>query len=301
MRKTWFYILVFLCLVSALVWFSTFSNTSENLKIVACDVGQGDALLITLKTQQILVDGGPNNKVLSCLSDNMPFWDRNIELVILTHPEKDHYSGLIDVFENYYVANFITSGLFSSSQEYQVLKEEVGSSATKVLSVEEGSIIRLGLIRFEIFWPSKEFLAANSQSINEVDSGVLGAFTTSRNKNEFSVVGVLSFGNFDALLTGDIENEVSDAVAEKLLQKNIKDIEYIKIPHHGSKNGLSEKLLDVSNPNIAVISVAHNNSYGHPHQETLNLLEKKGIRVLRTDERGEIIVGSDGEKSWLEN
>ena len=227
----------------------------------------------------------------------MPFWDREIELVILTHPEKDHFGGLIDVFENYSVVNFITSGLSSSSKEYQVLKEEVGSSATKVHSVKDGSTIRLGLIGFEIVWPSREFLANNSQKISEIGSDVIGSYTTSRNKNDFSIVSVFSFGNFDALLTGDIEDEASDAVAEKLLQKNIKGIEYIKVSHHGSKNGLSGKLLEVTNPKVAVISVGRNNSYGHPHAEVVKMLESYGLRVLRTDVMGDVVVQSNGI-SW---
>jgi len=299
MRKNWLYLLLFLCLVGALVWYSAFNNLDQNLKIIACDVGQGDAILITQMTQQILIDGGPNNKVLLCLSDHMPFWDRDIELIILTHPEKDHYGGLIDVFRNYNVANLVTSGLSSGSSDFQVLKKEVGSSAAKVLSVKDGSTIRLGLIQFEILWPSREFLANNSQKISEVGSDVIGAFTTTGNKNNFSLVSVFSFGNFDALFTGDIEDEVSDAVAQKLLYKNIKGIEYIKVPHHGSKNGLSEKLLEVTNPKIAVISVGRNNSYGHPHKEVLDMLSDYGLRVLRTDGVGDVVVETDGSKLWI--
>lgn len=123
--------IMFLVLCTAVL--AVLSIGSDNLKIVACDVGQGDAILMTRKDIQILIDGGPDRKVLECLDKNMPFWDRNIEVVILTHPQKDHYMGLIDVFETYQVVYFIANSLDVSSYEYGVLKDKVGGRELKLL------------------------------------------------------------------------------------------------------------------------------------------------------------------------
>ncbi len=98
-----------LILVLSVVWLAVITFPDNNLHIIACDVGQGDAMLLTYKNFQVLIDGGPNSKVLPCLSGHMPFWDRQIEVVILTHPEADHFIGLIDVFKNYKIKYFLAN------------------------------------------------------------------------------------------------------------------------------------------------------------------------------------------------
>src|SRR3989344_2631863 len=110
------YILV---LITITVWTAVFS-VDNKLHIVACDVGQGDAILIQKNTTQILIDGGPNQKVLDCLGRHMPFWDRTIEFVILTHPELDHYGGLIDVVKTYNIKTYAHNGTTSGNQSYRV-------------------------------------------------------------------------------------------------------------------------------------------------------------------------------------
>src|SRR4030065_2211620 len=98
MPTYWKYILATFCLMTIVVWFAVFTFPQKKLHIIACDVGQGDAILALYGSTQILIDGGPNDRVLGCLSKYLPFWDRKVELIILTHPEKDHFSGLIQVF-----------------------------------------------------------------------------------------------------------------------------------------------------------------------------------------------------------
>ena len=296
MSKLWRYLLIILLLITITTWLAVLTSENNNFKIIACDVGQGDAILAVYGQTEILIDGGPNNKVLDCLSRHMPFWDRKIEAVMMTHPEKDHYYGLIDVFKSYDVSYFITSGLDSVSQDYQVLKREVGSSGATVLRVRSDQSIRIGLMHLDILHPSEEYIAGNS---SENSAQVLGAFTTLKNKNDFSIVAGLSFGEFDALLTGDIEDNVSDMIAGELTLRTKREWEYIKVPHHGSKNGLSQKLLDVVNPKLAIISSGKNNSYGHQHEEVLKLFIDKNIKILRTDERGDVAVETDGKSYWL--
>lgn len=270
--KTWKYLLGFLFLASVSVWLAAFSSDGRNLHLVACDVGQGDAILAVYGDTQILTDGGAGNSVLTCLQKYMPFWDREIELVILTHPQLDHYGGLIEVFSRYRVDTFLTNNFDSSTQGLKALENAVGGSGARVIHPNVGTRIRVGMIYLEILHPSDDL--------------------NSTNINDYSIVTILTFGDFEALLTGDIENKIGNEIAEKGL---VKDVDYIKIPHHGSKNGLTPALLEASRAEIAVISVGKNNSYGHPHQEVLDLLFSVGAKVFRTDESGDVNLETDGE------
>jgi len=280
------YILLFLLLVALIVWFGVLATGGKKLHLIACDVGQGDAILATLGDIQILTDGGASNKVLDCLGRHMPFWDREIELVILTHPDKDHFKGLIEVFRRYKVDNFLSNGLQSGSLEYQVLINEVGGRGTKTILGKEGTVLGVGKMRLDILSPTEEQLGSLPTKTVE--------------KNEYSLVSLLRFGSFDALLTGDVENEAADNLADRIMATENETIEYIKVPHHGSKNGLTPKLLEAVMPKLAVISVG-NNSYGHPSEETLKILGDDDTKILRTDQLGDVEVISDGEKFFVKN
>ncbi len=304
MQKFWKYFFVILLLITTLVWFAVITYPDQNLKIIACDVGQGDAILVVHRSTQIIIDGGPNNKIIDCLSDYVPFYDRKIEAVMISHPQKDHYGGIIDVIERYDVKTLIATGLDSVSQDWQVLKNEVGSRGVRVINPSSGQELRIGLIQLDILYPSAEYVLSESTLVDESKDfgtgGILGAFTSNKDPNEFSIVAILSFYDFDALFTGDINPAISDAIADSLNGNLKKTIEYIKVPHHGSRNGLSAKLLDKTNSQVAVISVGKNNSYGHPHEEILKMLSDRGIKILRTDQLGDVVVESDGERIWIE-
>jgi competence protein ComEC len=269
-------------------------SPDNKLHLIACDVGQGDAILATYKKTQILIDGGPDRSVLTCLSEYMPFWDREIEVVILTHPEADHLTGLIEVFKRYRVKILVATPLDVSSQGYQVLKNIVGGSGTEVVNPTSGMVIRLGLLYLDIVYPASKNLGLTNLSIN---NDILGAFSSNQSPNDFSIVANLRLGEFDALLTGDIGPKVINDV---LVTGKIKDIDYIKIPHHGSKNGLTKELLEASVPEIAVISVGKN-PWGHPNKEVLELLENYGLDIYRTDQHGNVEVVTDGKKWWVKD
>lgn len=300
----WKFALSLLGLVTALVWIAVSTKPKLQLKLVACDVGQGDATLAIYGEHQILVDGGPDNSVLDCLGRHIPFWDKEIELVVLTHPQKDHFGGLIEVFERYEVVNLLASSLESSSQDYQVLKKVVGGSKTTVHDVSKVSSMGLGMMHLDILHPEESFIESNSTAKLAEKSfpltHVLGSQTSSKDLNDFSIVAILRLDEFEALLTGDIGLKISNLVIEKLVEKNNQSIEYIKVPHHGSKNGLTKNLLVESNPEVAVISVGENNWYKHPHEEVIKLLGDQGIKILRTDEMGDVVVVSDGKSWWVE-
>lgn len=274
--KIWKYLFAFLMFTAISTWLAVFTTKDRNLHLIACDVGQGDAILAIYGDIQILTDGGPDNSVLSCLEKYVPFWDREIELVVLTHPQLDHYAGLIEVFSRYKVDTFLTNSFETSTQGLEALENATGGAGTEVLRPDVGTQLRVGMIYLDILHPPK------------------GEF--SENPNNISIVTVLRFGDFEALLTGDIENEIANEITPKNL---VKEVDYIKVPHHGSKNGLTHALLEVTRPQIAVISVGKNNSYGHPHQEILQMLADFGVKVFRTDRDGNIEVVSDGKKWFI--
>ena len=292
MKSSWKYLFGVLVLTVVTVWSAIFVSPDNKLHLIACDVGQGDAILVTYRKTQILVDGGPDRSVLTCLSEYMPFWDREIEVVILTHPEADHLTGLIEVFKRYRVKTLVATPLDVSSQGYQVLKNIVGGSGAKVVNPTSGMVIRLGLLYLDIVYPVSKDLGLTNSSIN---NDVLGAFSSNKSPNDFSIVTNLRLGEFDALLTGDIGPKVTNDV---LATGKIRDIDYIKIPHHGSKNGLTKELLEASVPEIAVISVGKN-PWGHPNKEVLELLESYELDIYRTDQHGNVEVVTDGKKWWL--
>ena len=287
METKWKYSYAFLALFAMVVWLAFYYYPKDKLQLIACDVGQGDAILAIYGKTQFLIDGGPNDKVLDCLSSYMPFWDRNIEVIILTHPDKDHFSGLIEVFRRYEVDYFIANSLEPGSQGYQVLKKVVGGSDVVVIPPKEGMVIGNSMMHLEIVFPTDKFQKENLSYNNSAGNGkVLGTSTTLMSANNFSIVTYLVSGVFKALLTGDIVPGMSDTVINT---GRIGKVDYIKVPHHGSKNGLTEDLLKKVKPEVAVISVGKN-QWGHPHKEILEMLNKYGVKTLRTDQLGDIKV-----------
>lgn len=263
-----------LLLVVAVFVIFVFSLPDKNLHIITCDVGQGDATLVVWKNNQILIDGGPDSSVLNCLGRHIPFYDKELEMVILTHPDADHSFGLVDVVRRYKVDLFLENDVSSDTQGYRLLKKEVGSRGIKVVRPLADQKMRLGLIYLDILWP---------------DGGEY------RMTNDYSTITEFKFGSFKALLTGDLQSNMEDRI---IAIGQLKQVNYIKASHHGSRNGMTNFLLGVLRPEVAVISAGKNNRYGHPHQETLDLFAKHNIKVFRTDESGDIEIISDGKSFW---
>lgn len=263
-------------LLSLTLGLSLTALPDSNLHVIACDVGQGDAILITYKTNQILIDGGPNNSVLSCLSRHMPFWDRTLEMVILTHPQADHFTGLIEVFRRYDVQTFLENDVPASAQSYQLLKSQVGGGGISTIRPAVGQRYRLGLIHLDVLNPPHDFI--------------------SKDLNDYSIVINLTYGGFKAIFPGDVEGNMDS----HLLGSNLLGhVNYLKVNHHGSKNGLTKSILEVLRPEIAVISAGKNNRFGHPHTETLDLLNSYGVKILRTDQMGDVEILSNGKSFWV--
>lgn len=276
--RYWKYTFSMLLLILVAILLAIFQFPDKNLHIIACDVGQGDAILIKHGFTQILTDGGPDKSVLACLGKYMPFYDRRIELVISTHPDADHLTGLVSVLQNYKVDKLLINPIDPGTQVFQALILEVGGSGTNVINPAAGMKVRVGMIYLDIVNPSDRLLLRRQKETNF-----------------YSVAYRLDFKDFSALMPGDIPSEISDRLASDW---QMGSVEYIKIPHHGSINGLTENYLKTLMPKVAVISVGKN-SWGHPRPEILEMLERYNVKILRTDQMGNIEVASNGEEYWL--
>jgi competence protein ComEC len=224
------------------------------VRIVFCNVGQGDGIIIAKNNFQMVVDSGPDNKMmLGCLEKNMPFWDKEIEVAVITHWDKDHSGGLKSLIDNYKIDR-----LYSSSRPTEVNEQKI---YTGNLAIND--VIKYGDIYFEILNPDGDW----------------------GNDNDNSVVGLLSYMDKKVLLTGDASAQVEQKLVwrKKLSEK----IDILKVSHHGSAEGTSEELLAATRPTEAVISVGKN-SFGHPTKAVLDRLSTAGIKIIRTDVEGEI-------------
>jgi competence protein ComEC len=242
------------------------------LRVVFCDVGQGDGIYIRMPTgQDVLIDGGPNNEILLCLSKNMPFWDRKIELMVLTHPDADHYTGLLPVAKQYEVGAFATSFTQKGVAGYQMLSDILREKGTKQRFVCQNDAFRFGEeVSLRIVWPRSCTLSSTE-------------------KNDNSVIAVLAYEEFQVLLTGDAEENIGD-----FYQNLAGDVDILKVPHHGSAGGVDEDYLQAVSPEVAILSTGVKNRYGHPAASVVKLLEKNNIKIFRTDRQGDIVVSSDG-------
>jgi competence protein ComEC len=257
------------------------------LHIVFCSVGEGDGIFIRTETaKNILIDGGPNDSILSCLSKHMPFWDRKIDVIFLSHPHADHLTGLISVLNRYEVIHYVTekveNGTILEKAEKQLLADK---NLTANYFSEGDKLVISGKTQFLTIWPPKEMTNTRLKSAKKDDLDV----------NGFAMGQLLTYGNFKVLFTSDLEIPAVDELAKKAGQVTV-----LKVSHHGSKNGLDKKVLDFTRPGLAVISVGKN-SYGHPTSIVLGHLKTAGIKTLRTDQVGDIEVISDGKTYQIKN
>lgn len=257
--------------VVGLIFFGIISNTqNEKLSVAFLDVGQGDAILISQGSMQILIDGGPSGKkLMEKLGEQIPFWDREIELVIATHPDADHIGGLVDVLKNYIVDEVIESGAKSESQVFGVYEKIIEDKKIEKQIAKRGMKIKI----------SND---AQLEIINPDDESIKNLKDT----NSASIVARLAFGENSFLFTGDLPMETE---AQMLKNNLFVPTKILKVSHHGSKSATSAEFLDQVRPEQAIISVGKDNRYGHPTPETLTRLKAKNIPIFRTDELGDLI------------
>ncbi|MBI2065192.1 MAG: MBL fold metallo-hydrolase [Candidatus Yanofskybacteria bacterium] len=272
------HLVIFLCL--SVFAFSTYSSASQKdglLKVYFLDVGQGDAIFVEAPNgNQVLIDGGPDNAVIQKLGEVMPFYDKDIDMVVLTHSDADHVTGLIGVLERYEVENIVYSNIVRKSALYGAWQEAVEKEGASILDPVAGKIIDLGSgVTLSIIHPG----------------GSLTGQAMEKTNNE-SVVLMLKYGQTTVLLTGDIEAKTERQI---ILSGADLDADILKVAHHGSKTSTIGEFLYGVSPQVAVIQVGTKNRYGHPVPEVLKRLEDYGIRYYRTDTDGNVKVVSDGQ------
>ena len=270
-----YYFLGILFLGAIFVWYAALAETRNGLKVAFLDVGQGDAIFIEAPNgNQVLIDGGPNKEVLRELSKQMPFYDRTIDAVILTHPHLDHYAGLNEVMEKYKVNLEMDSGTKNKSAGFVEFESLIKDKNIKRLYAKRGMRVNLDKdLRLDILLP-----VVSGENLSEHD-GML--------------VSRLVYKDNSFLLTGDMEDNLENFLLS--LGDSLKS-DVLKVGHHGSRTSTSEKFLGWADPFLAVISAGEKNKYGHPHPEVTDRLVRFGIPTLRTDEKGTIVLKSDGEK-----
>jgi len=287
------YFLIFLAVICGLVWYAVFRESRSELTVYVLDIGQGDAIFIEAPNgNQILIDGGPNGKILEELGNIMPFYDRTIDTLILTHPHEDHLNGLIEVLKKYKVSAVLESGNNGKTSAYDVFQKLIKENGARHFYVKRGTKLNIAQsLQLNILLPI--FNLQNGGIHNQM------------------VVGKLIYGKTSFMLTGDMEKNLENylVVLEKENfhptsddpkgQKIKSDV--LKVSHHGSKTSTSEIFLGWVSPKYAVISAGEKNKYGHPNKEVLDRLEKFGAQIFRTDLNGLIKIKSDGQNIEIKN
>ncbi len=279
-RKWW---LVALAIAAVMVTFLAVTMPDRDLHLSFLDVGQGDAILIWKGSQQVLIDGGPSPQAIGLeLGKQMPFWDRTIELVILTHPSADHVTGLIEVLSRYRVERVCYPDLDFSSATYDEWLRLIEAKHIEATLVRAGQRIDLGDgVLIEVLNPQNHPLTGTESDVD----------------NNGAVLR-LSRGEVSFLLTADLmwEGELELIYSRANLKSTV-----LKAGHHGSLTSTGSEFLAVVEPELAVISVGADNEYGHPDSEVLKRLEDRlgAENIYRTDENGTIEFITDGERLWV--
>jgi competence protein ComEC len=237
------------------------------LRIVMLDVGQGDSILLQTKAGSVLVDEGPPEAHVA--SQLRTFGVRRLAALVVTHPHRDHVGGAPEVIDSLPVGLVLDPLEPTDSPDEAALQREARARGVRVVAARVGESFTLGALRIRVLWPD-------------------GPGRRDEDPHEHGVVLLASYGQFDALLTGDSESAVT-------LPLHPPQIELLKVAHHGSSDPGVGELLAAVRPRIALISVGEGNDYGHPAPSTLAALTSfAGLDLYRTDEDGRIIVESDG-------
>ena len=280
MPRKFYKILLILGIVAILAAIPAFwlnYQAASDLEVDFLDVGQGDAILIkTPYGQNVLIDGGSDNIVIKRLSENLGWWDKKIDLMILTHPHDDHVTGLIDVIKRYKVEKILYTGVVHSSPNYLAWLELIRDRKIQLIIIDRPQVIELGgNCELQIIYPRGSLLG------KEVS-----------NLNNSSIVVKLVYGQTKFLLAGDIELEAE----QELLNSGIDlGADVFKANHHGSDTSNSQEFLQAVQPEIAVIQVGVDNNFGHPSRRVIKRLERIGAQVFRNDLDGTVRIVSDGE------
>mgnify|MGYP003575188583 CR=1 FL=1 len=269
-----------LLLLNIAVWASLHASEQSNLlHVYFLDVGQGDSIFIDSPIHgRVLLDGGPDRKVLTELGKILPFGDKRIDVVMESHPDADHITGLVDVVKQFDVSAFVEPGVESKNNVDNMLAGTLEDKNIPKLLARRGMNIDLGGgANLLVLFPNQD--VSNWET------------------NDASIVAKLTYRSKSFLLTGDSTKSSEYkilALGSKVLKSSV-----LKAGHHGSRNSTSLLYAEAVSPEYGVISAGKNNSYGHPHREVLDILNKVGAKIVSTTDMGTIEFETDGETLFL--
>jgi competence protein ComEC len=260
-KKKIFLILSLLLIFDIFIWQQAFSDKDYNT-IDFLDVGQGEASLINFSNSgKILIDAGAGDKILNELGNSLNFFDKKIEVMIVSHPDIDHYGGFFEVVKRYSPSVFVYNGFSFEDKNFNNLLNLIKKKGIKILELKRGDSITIGENVLKIISPEIE----------------------QKDDNENSLVISANIEKRKILWTGDVNKEILESLKEE-----IGKIDIMKISHHGSKTGTNQKIIEEFSPQISLIGVGENNRYNHPVKEVINWLNYIKSDIFRTDEYGSI-------------
>ena len=271
---------IMLLLVAIFLWNQVLAQPeNENLIVNFYNVGQGDAIHIRgSNNQDILIDGGPDSKIIEKLDQNIPFQDNTIELMILTHAHADHITGLVHVLNKYRVEQILYTDADYDSEVFSEWKRIIKEKSIEEKIAQYGQIIKFNKANLYILFPD---ISYNGKQV--------------KNLNNTSIASKLVYGNSSFLFTGDAEKEEETILVNKFEGSSVLDSDLLKIGHHGSNTATTKEFLAQVSPMYAVISAGKNNKFKHPHLETLSKISDLDIKLFRTDEDDDVKCVLDGE------
>lgn len=263
--------------LNVLIFHFALFPAEHTLRVSFLDVGQGDSILIQGPTGvRMLVDGGPDRSVVRELPKLIGPLQRTIDVMIETHPDKDHIAGLADVLETYKVKNIMSPGLPSDTNVYARLVSAVESEpGIQSYLARRGMRIHLGGGAYaDVLYPDHDVSRLKAT-------------------NDASIVLRVVYGETSFMLTGDMASLIEDELVRSLPISQLRS-DVLKVGHHGSKYSTSDLWLQAVSPSVAIILAGKGNTYGHPAPEVLGRIEKQGARILSTMDQGTITLVSDG-------
>ena len=269
-------VLTILLILNVLVWVSVWGGQREkSLRVYFLDVGQGDAILVESPAgNRLLIDSGRNRQVISELGRAMPFGEKDIEVVIATHPDADHIGGMPEVFDRFDVSLHVSPGIKEDGELENLVTKKVAAEKSQTLTASRGQVVDLGGgAKLTILFPDRD-----------VSDWV---------SNDASIVARLDYGESSFLFTGDAGIKTENILISRPQEI---DADVLKVGHHGSRTSTSLSFAEAVSPEYSVISAGKDNSYGHPHSEVLKILESAGGEIVETSEHGMILFESDGKE-----
>lgn len=287
MSKQVYIVLILLLLVLGMLWYvkkdsNRQQTTAQSAKkkyidVTYLDIGQGDATFIEWPDRtQMLVDCAKDARVLEALGRVMPFYDKHIDYLLVTHPDLDHYGGCIDVLKRFDIEHIVYTGVQKEDDTWAFFWKKIQEEGSEYTEIDKEQQWSIGSSTLAFLYPDHDA---------SEDANILG-LKKKAGSNNSSIVFTLSHGEMDLLFMGDAEAELEEYLLQKHKEKL--DVDVLKVSHHGSAGSSIPKFVSSTSPDISVISAGKENRYGHPSRRVIKRLERASSTIWRTDLHGDV-------------